>query len=319
MTDPTVTVAIATYLRDGVLVDTLRQVLAQQPQPDEIIVVDQTPIHGASTLAYLKDGSSAGLFRWIQQKRPSLTMARNRALVEAKGEIVLFIDDDVWLPDGFIQAHVACHATWHVDIVSGPVKRSVEEPLTVDELPTSSPKALAMTVPPNYGRPWHGIPKIHGNNHSVRKQAAIATGGYDEHFLGPALCEDTDFAFRAVACGFSIGYEPTAWLVHLAAPSGGCRIPGSSSWKEWEKSMTPLLFALRHSTNARLPWAVYGTLAKMALRAGPLRRENVLHFWRQPYAWASLLYAWFVAHKYVEHGVESPFVGRRYAAARQWL
>ncbi|MGA2171200.1 MAG: glycosyltransferase [Terracidiphilus sp.] len=300
MPDPTITIAIPTYLRDGMLVATIRQVLAQQPQPDEIIVIDQTPVHDASTLTYLKEGSSAGLFRWIEQREPSVTKARNRALSEATGELVLFIDDDVWLPEKFIAAHLICHRARHVDILNGPIKKSSEDSLVTDEMPNASPGTLAMTVPANFGRPWDGIPRVHGGNHSVRRRAAIAAGGYDEQFTGPSLLEDVDFGFRALARGCSIGYEPAAWLVHLAAPSGGCRIPGRSRWREWEKTMGVFLFGFRHSTNARLSWTAYGILAKMAIRAGPLRRENVFHFWRQPLAWAGVL--------------QSPFVERSHSA-----
>jgi len=46
---PTVTLAIPTYGRDEVLLDTLRACLTLDPPADELLVVDQTSTHGAET------------------------------------------------------------------------------------------------------------------------------------------------------------------------------------------------------------------------------------------------------------------------------
>src|SRR5207248_2449567 len=46
-------VVIATYGREQVLVDTIRQVLCQEPPPDEILIVDQTREHHPATTGFL--------------------------------------------------------------------------------------------------------------------------------------------------------------------------------------------------------------------------------------------------------------------------
>jgi len=140
----------------------------------------------------------------------------------------------------------------------------------------------------------------------VQRRAAIAAGGYDENFVGAANGEETDLAFRLHDLGALIIHDPTAWLVHLRSPIGGCRIPRNNHWAEWEKTVSILLFLARHGPE--IEQAAVRNLWATALRAGPLRRENVLLFWRQPYAWASVLYASFVAHKCAKRGVQSPFV-----------
>jgi len=77
-------IAIPTFGREGVLLDTLDQVLAAKPADAEVLVVDQTADHEVATRQRLHAWADAGDIRWIQQQQqqqpPSLTNARNRAL-----------------------------------------------------------------------------------------------------------------------------------------------------------------------------------------------------------------------------------------------
>src|SRR5260370_1119545 len=87
-----VAVVIPTYQRERVLIDTVRLVLAQDPPPDEVLVIDQTPKHEPDTLDFLRTQSRAGVIRWIRQQPPNLPAARNRGLRDATSDIVLFLD-----------------------------------------------------------------------------------------------------------------------------------------------------------------------------------------------------------------------------------
>ena len=87
---PTIAIGIPTYLRDQVLVDTLRYVLAQDPPPDEIVIVDQSPTHDEATTLFLEQLRKAGKINLIAQTEPSLTKARNRILVESTSDVVCF-------------------------------------------------------------------------------------------------------------------------------------------------------------------------------------------------------------------------------------
>ena len=74
----TVCVGIPTYNRERVLVETIEQVLAQDPPADEVLVVDQTETHGPETEAYLARADEAARIRWIKHWPPNLNGARNR-------------------------------------------------------------------------------------------------------------------------------------------------------------------------------------------------------------------------------------------------
>ena len=84
-----VTVAIPTYRRDQVLVDTVRDLLALDPPPAEILVLDQTPEHTPEVAAALRDWDTAGHIRWLRLPEPSIPRAINRGLLDARHAISL--------------------------------------------------------------------------------------------------------------------------------------------------------------------------------------------------------------------------------------
>jgi glycosyltransferase involved in cell wall biosynthesis len=97
-----VTVAIPTYGRDRVLCDTIRHVLALVPPPGEVIVLDQTKEHVPEVARTLETWHHSAAIRWLRLPKPLIPRAMNRGLIEAWGEIVLFVDDDVDLPVGIL-------------------------------------------------------------------------------------------------------------------------------------------------------------------------------------------------------------------------
>jgi glycosyltransferase involved in cell wall biosynthesis len=106
---PRLTVAIPTYRREQVLLDSVRYVSELSPKPFELLVVDQTALHERSVAAQLKQWNEDGTIRWIQLTEPSIPRAMNRALVDAAGEIVLFLDDDIVPDAALIAAHLHAH------------------------------------------------------------------------------------------------------------------------------------------------------------------------------------------------------------------
>src|SRR5438128_2629042 len=96
-----VTVAIPTYGRDQVLVDTIRHVLALVPAPAEVIILDQTKDHDPEVVRTLETWHRSAAIRWLQLPEPLIPRAMNRGLIEATCEIVLFLDDDIRPDTGF--------------------------------------------------------------------------------------------------------------------------------------------------------------------------------------------------------------------------
>ena len=90
-----VSIIIPTYRRDQVLIDTVGELLACDPPPAEILVLDQTPKHTPDAAAALRDWDAAGHIRWLRLSEPSIPRAMNRGLLEARHDLVLFLDDDI--------------------------------------------------------------------------------------------------------------------------------------------------------------------------------------------------------------------------------
>jgi glycosyltransferase involved in cell wall biosynthesis len=103
-----VTVAIPTYNRADFLRQTLAGLVAQQFPRDhfEILVIDNNSTdHTAAVVAEFASAQPAP--RYLREEKQGLDHARNRAVHEARGEIIVFGDDDILVkPDWLAQLTV---------------------------------------------------------------------------------------------------------------------------------------------------------------------------------------------------------------------
>ena len=227
---PLISVVIPTYGREAVLCDTIKSVLEQTYPAYEVIVVDQTKDHEAATQSFLTGLADEGKIDLHTVDWASLPAARNYAIERAKGSIFLFLDDDVELPEGFLEAHAAGFKDRpEVGAIAGRV---------FDRMKLSeSKKPEIETLPPEAMDPgiaWYHIDLVHttkpqqvltarGCNMSFRRSVFEDYGlRFDERFAGSAVREESDFCLRFRKTGMVIWYEPAAHLVHLGEETGGC-------------------------------------------------------------------------------------------------
>ena len=220
-----VTAAIPTYGREEVLLDTIHALLGLNVPPDEIVVIDQTPRHQAAVEAALRSLDSKGAIRWIRLDKPSIPMAMNRALREATHELVLYLDDDIIPGPNLIEGHRRAYVMREIWAVSGQVLQPGQSEIEAPAGRRHSPWG-DLDFPYNQNRgAW--VDNVMAGNLSVRRDAALEIGGFDENFVGVAYRFETEFARRLVASGGKIWFEPSASIRHLQAPSGGTRMHGS--------------------------------------------------------------------------------------------
>ena len=209
-----VSVVIPTFGRNEVLVETIERLLALDPPPAELLVMDQTASHAHEAERELASLAEAGRIRWFRLPRPSIPAAMNRGLLLATHDIVIYLDDDVVPAPDLVAAHLA--AQRGSAIVVGQVLQPGEQPV-----------AGSGTGGSAFNSSTRGeIGEIIGCNFSVRRQAALALGGFDERFVAVAYRFEQEFADRARRAGHSILFEPAASIRHLRAPSGGTRAYG---------------------------------------------------------------------------------------------
>lgn len=211
-----VSICIPTYRREGVLLNTLDYLLAMETGPAEIMVLDQTEEHEPATDKRLHELHDAGQIRWLHLAAPSIPQAMNRGLLEARQDIVLFLDDDIRPEGGLVAAHHAAHQQ-NVDVlVAGRVIQPWEEGRDFSADQTFHFAGM---------KPFW-IEEFMGGNFSVGRDTALALGGFDENFVRVAYRFEAEFAHRFRASGRRIWFEPDACLHHLKDCGGGTRTYG---------------------------------------------------------------------------------------------
>ena len=237
---PSISVIIPTYHREEPLVDTIADVLKQDYPNFEVLVVDQTATHKPETQVYLEKQANTGKIKLFRLTWASLPGARNYAVRYCSGEIILFIDDDVCLQEGFLAAHARNYIDRpEIGAVAGRVFDRMK-------LADSGGELEIEDLPPEASDPgiaWYHIDLVHtvkaqrvisarGCNMSYRREVFTKYGlSFDERFRGSAVREESDFCLRLRQTGYHIWFDPEASLVHLGEESGGCHDISTRSLK----------------------------------------------------------------------------------------
>jgi len=204
-----VAIAIPTYDRGPVLVETLRHLLELQPAPAELLVVDQSPDPLPDVAAALRRLHDESRIQWIRRSEPSIPAAMNAALLAAAAPVVLFLDDDVVPAADLIARHAAAHAS-PGRLVAG---RVVQPWDAAGDGPHDAPARELTRI-----GDWLSL--VIGANLSVDRAAALAARGFDERFVLTAYRFEADFARRFRAAGGTVHHAASASVRHLRAPGG---------------------------------------------------------------------------------------------------
>ncbi|HEX7153856.1 MAG TPA: glycosyltransferase [Thermoanaerobaculia bacterium] len=265
-----ITIAIPTYNRGAILVETLEKLLALTPPAEEILIVDQTRAHPPEIEARL----GALPIRWIRLDEPSIPRAMNVALREARTSHVLFLDDDIIASDTLVAAHAAAYSPG-IWAVVGQVLQPGEEPEHFDDATLRRGPIRDLEFQFRHDESCD-VQNVMAGNLSVDREKALSIGGFDEQFVYVAYRFESDFALRIVAAGGRIRYEPAATLRHLKAPSGGVRAYGDHRTSTHPAhSVGDYYFALKH-----LPG--FWPYALQRLRKNVATRYLLRHPWRMP-------------------------------------
>lgn len=124
MDGPLVSVVISSYCRPAMLRDaliSLRDQTGLEGTSYEVLVIDNDPAGGGqSVVEALRDGWNESVpLRYVHEERPGLSFARNRGIDESRGEVIAFLDDDMILDPGWLEAMAECVARTGADCVGG--------------------------------------------------------------------------------------------------------------------------------------------------------------------------------------------------------
>lgn len=217
LTRPKASVVICAYTLDRwhQLEGAVDSVIAQDhPVSEVLVVIDHNEILEAKARG-----------RWDlpvrvlpSRGRPGLSGARNTGLLEAVGEIVVFLDDDATARPGWLSRLVAGYADPLVAAVGGAAR-----PMTAGPRPGWWPVEFDWVV----GCSHPGMPSeprevrnLVGANMSVRRTLALQLGGFSEDMgrvgVTPLGCEETDLFIRLAKRwpDARVLYDPRAEVDH---------------------------------------------------------------------------------------------------------
>lgn len=196
----------------------IRRLLSIRPARCEIVVVDQS--RDLSTLTALRGLEGFEKLNYVPSRRRGLSAARNEGARMARGDVLLFTDDDCEPDPGWIELWRTClEAETSVGVGFG---RVTCPPFDFNEGYTASFDAHDGRFGGELFR--QGVSSVGmGANMVTRKAVWKALGGFDES-LGAgtrfAAGEDIDFAYRAVKAGYLIRHHEKASVCHLGYRQG---------------------------------------------------------------------------------------------------
>jgi GT2 family glycosyltransferase len=209
------TVAICTRNRTDDLRRCLDALMKLPDDGQEILVVDNCPANNDTQELV----ATYPAVRYIREMRPGLNIARNRALKEARHEIVAFTDDDAMPDRNWLRALVRPYERERVVCVTG-----MTMPL---ELETEGQEAFERYNPFNKGFERRLFDSLHnplstgevgaGANMSCRRSVIDKVGEFDEALDAGTLTQsggDHEYFTRILRAGYYIVYEPDALNWH---------------------------------------------------------------------------------------------------------
>jgi glucosyl-dolichyl phosphate glucuronosyltransferase len=162
--------------------------------------------------------------RCVVEVVPGLSTARNRAAMEARGDILAFLDDDVWVHPDWLIGLCEVYDQKPADIVGGRVLLWWE---AVARPPWMSGVFETMLSAFDRGENVHELAAtgnigIVGANFSFSRQAFTKLKGFRAGLgrNGKSLLggEETEFLLRGRSAGFRLFYAPRASVKHWVAP-----------------------------------------------------------------------------------------------------
>lgn len=222
----------------------------------EFLFVDNNSTDGSRSVIEQFGLANARLF---DEPRQGASAARNRALANARGDVLAAIDADCVPSRQWLRELVAPFADQRVVIIAG-------------GLSSYPPRTAAQRFAAQYGMNEAGRNLTmgpgfaNGRNMAVRRSAAVAVGGWSEEM---PRGEDMDFSYRVMTqYNCSIEFRPLALAFHQDRPDDESLFKQGYGYGEGLAMMYS-----RHSD--ALPWGAPQRLrrARMSLRrrAGALR------------------------------------------------
>jgi glycosyltransferase involved in cell wall biosynthesis len=222
-----VSVIICTYNRSALLADTLRtlaQSLSSYKKPVEVLVIDNASTDDtASVVKSFITEKTAHSVALLREDRKGLSFARNTGLKHAKGEAICFLDDDVFVPEGWLEGLVAAFALRDdVGCVAGQVRLHFPDVPRPAWLDGKYNGLFSECCRGDASRLLNRGEDFIGANFALTRKAVSAVGLFNTALgrKGYSLLsgEDTEYSGRLWKQGFKIAYSAQGYIYHRVQP-----------------------------------------------------------------------------------------------------
>lgn len=206
-------IIICTYNREKYIAETINSVLhaTNQNFHSEILIIDNNSTDNTRTLLEHYTGNSQ--IKIFSEENQGLSYARNRGMKEASGDILVFLDDDIHMPDNYFKILNTLFENRDNHIIGGKVLPYNE---TIPKWLPSSYYFLASIF--DLGDQELKVRKLMGANFAMRKEVAAKVGNYNTDLgrKGNLLMagEEVDYLNRASLIGYTIKYIPGLLIYH---------------------------------------------------------------------------------------------------------
>ncbi|MGH7842932.1 MAG: glycosyltransferase, partial [Candidatus Binataceae bacterium] len=223
-----VTIAVPTHNRSRPLRETLESVAAQELPAGvtaECLIVDNNSTDDTAAVADRFAASAPMPTRRVFEPRQGSSYARNRAVDEARGGVILFIDDDAVAEPRWALELIAAMESRRLDAVCGMVLPRWITPPPPWLGPSLQVKLAVHNEPELRAAPPDSLDSIHNYfsaNVGFRRETFARFGRFREE-LGvvggnPMSGEDTELFERIMREGGAMGFAPAARVHHLIPP-----------------------------------------------------------------------------------------------------
>jgi glycosyltransferase involved in cell wall biosynthesis len=209
-----ISVVIPTRNRAPKLRRTLEGLCAQSAPANtfEVVIVDNGSTD--NTCEAVKDFTSRAAnspWSYLREAKPGAAAARNAGVQASRGDIVLFLDDDVVPDPQLIEEHTKSHREQTV-IVLGAVRFPWDDSRTAFHRTLSEHAELLQSF--RFPDP-HNVPFQHFYtcNLSLPRDVLSRNGGFDESFRASGF-EDIDLGYRLSKAGIRMVFNPRASGLH---------------------------------------------------------------------------------------------------------
>ncbi len=205
---PHLSIVIPAYNAAHVITATLKTITPQLLPDDELLVVDDASTDNTINMA---SAQGADVIRLEQNSGPAT--ARTRGAEAASGEVIVFTDTDVWLPEDALDKIRDAFMDPEVNALQGIFSEECPHPGFFSQYKNLYNRFVLRNLPDRIDTTYTSLT-------AVRREAFFKSGGFDLNIRGASV-EDRTLGMNLVRAGYEIILRRDIEVVHNKALTFG--------------------------------------------------------------------------------------------------